>query len=68
MDLTNLCLEYRRTVSTLWRRHWLRMTPLFAFPAEVRKVIHTTNEVESLNATLRKMIKTRLASERRIRY
>ena len=35
------------------------MTPFFAFPAEIRKVIYTTNPVESLNMTLRKVIKTR---------
>ena len=33
--------------------------PFFAFPAEIRKIIYTTNAVESLNMTLRKVIKTR---------
>ncbi len=47
------------TISALWRRHWAQITPFFAFPAEVRKVIYTTNAVESLNMTLRKVIKTR---------
>jgi putative transposase len=46
-------------ISTLWRRHWAQVTPFFAFPDEVRKVIYTTNAVESLNMTLRKVIKTR---------
>jgi len=47
------------TVSQVWRRNWERVTPFFAFPAEIRKVIYTTNAVESLNMSLRKIIKTR---------
>jgi putative transposase len=47
------------TISALWRRHWPQIIPFFAYPPEVRKVIYTTNAVESLNMTLRKVIKTR---------
>lgn len=47
------------TISQIWRRNWPRIIPFFAFPAEIRKVIYTTNAVESLNMTLRKRIKTR---------
>lgn len=47
------------TISSLWRRHWAQVIPSFAFPAEIRKVIYTTNAVESLNMSLRKAIKTR---------
>jgi len=47
------------TISEIWRRNWTRITPFFAFPAEIRKVIYTTNAVESLNMSLRKIIKTR---------
>lgn len=47
------------TISALWRRHWAQIIPFFAYPQEVRKVIYTTNAVESLNMTLRKVIKTR---------
>jgi putative transposase len=47
------------TISGLWRRHWEQITPLFAFPPEIRKIIYTTNAVESLHLTLRKVIKTR---------
>jgi putative transposase len=47
------------TIAEIWRRNWTRVTPFFAFPAEIRKVIYTTNAVESLNMTLRKIIKTR---------
>ena len=48
-----------RSISQLWRRHWEQVVPFFSFPAEIRKVIYTTNAVESLNMTLRKVIKTR---------
>jgi putative transposase len=47
------------TISALWRRHWDQITPLFAFPPEIRRIIYTTNAVESLHMTLRKVIKTR---------
>jgi putative transposase len=47
------------TISALWRRHWQQVIPFFAFPAEVRRIIYTTNAVESLNMSLRKIIKTR---------
>jgi transposase-like protein len=48
-----------RSGGQLWRRHWEQVVPFFAFPPEIRKVIYTTNAVESLNMTLRKVIKTR---------
>ncbi len=47
------------TISALWKRHWEQITPLFAFPPEIRKIIYTTNAVESLHMSLRKVIKTR---------
>jgi putative transposase len=47
------------SISQIWRRNWDHVTPFFAFPAEIRKVIYTTNAVESLNMSLRKVIKTR---------
>jgi len=47
------------TISQVWRRNWERITPFFAFPADIRKVIYTTNAVESLHMSLRKIIKTR---------
>ncbi len=47
------------TIAALWQRNWERVIPFFAFPAEIRKVIYTTNAVESLNMSLRKAIKTR---------
>src|SRR3954454_5171202 len=47
------------TIAALWRRNWERVIPFFSFPAEVRKIIYTTNAVESLNMSLRKALKTR---------
>jgi transposase-like protein len=42
-----------------WRANWQRVIPFLAFPREIRKVIYTTNAIESLNYSLRKIIKTR---------
>ena len=47
------------TVAAAWRRAWDKVIPFFAFPPEVRRVIYTTNAIESVNARLRKIIKTR---------
>jgi putative transposase len=47
------------TVVASWRRAWTHVIPFFAFPPEVRKVVYTTNALESVNAQLRKIIKTR---------
>ncbi len=47
------------TISASWRQHWAHITPFFAFPPDIRRVIYTTNAIESLNSTLRKIIKTR---------
>jgi len=46
-------------IARLWREQWERVIPFFAFPLEVRKVVYTTNAVESLHMSLRKIIKTR---------
>ena len=43
----------------LWRENWSRVIPFFAFPAEIRKVVYTTNAVESLHSTLRKVTRNR---------
>lgn len=42
-----------------WERAWERFTPFLGFPPEVRKIIYTTNSIESLNYQLRKIIKNR---------
>ena len=47
------------TVVASWRRAWDKVIPFFAFPPDVRRVIYTTNAIESVNARLRKIIKTR---------
>jgi putative transposase len=47
------------TVVAAWRRAWTHVIPFFAFPPEVRRVIYTTNALESVHARIRKIIKTR---------
>jgi putative transposase len=47
------------TVVAAWRRAWDQVIPFFTFPPEIRRVIYTTNAIESVNARLRKIIKTR---------
>jgi putative transposase len=46
-------------IARLWRDNWERVIPFFAFPPEVRRIVYTTNAVESLHMSLRKVIKTR---------
>jgi putative transposase len=48
-----------QAIGKLWKDNWDRVTPFFEFPAEVRRMIYTTNAVESLHMSLRKIIKTR---------
>ena len=50
--------QYRAIVD-LWRRNWERFCPFLAFDAAIRKIIYTTNAIESLNYQLRKVTKTR---------
>lgn len=47
------------TISRSWQRHWDRIVPPVAYPPEIRKVIYTTNAIESVNRQLRKVLKTR---------
>jgi len=42
-----------------WRANWSRLVPFLAFPAEIRTMVYTTNAIESLNSSLRKVIKTK---------
>jgi putative transposase len=46
-------------IAASWHRAWDRVIPFFAFPPAIRKIIYTTNAIESINAQLRKIIKTR---------
>jgi putative transposase len=47
------------TIVQSWTRAWEHVTPFFVFPPDIRRVIYTTNAIESLNMQLRKIIKTR---------
>ena len=47
------------TISKSWRSNWERVVPFFAYPADIRRVIYTTNAIESVNMSLRKIIKNR---------
>jgi putative transposase len=47
------------TISPIWRRSWERVVPFLAYPEEIRRVIYTTNAIESVNMGLRKIIKNR---------
>ncbi len=47
------------TISLSWRNNWARLSVFFDYPPEIRKVIYTTNAIESLNASLRKITTTR---------
>ena len=46
-------------IAQIWRRNWSRVIPFFDYPPEIRKVIYTTNAIESINMSLRKIIKNR---------
>jgi len=46
-------------IAQSWRRNWEQVIPFFAYPEAVRKIIYTTNAIESLNMSLRKIIKNR---------
>lgn len=47
------------TIARSWRSNWERVAPFFAYPEDIRKVIYTTNAIESVNMSLRKIIKNR---------
>ena len=49
-------------ISQSWWRHWANLTTFFNFPPEIRKVIYTTNAVESLNSSFRKVLKPKALS------
>ncbi|MGH6628397.1 MAG: IS256 family transposase [Burkholderiales bacterium] len=46
-------------IAQSWRKNWARITPFFDYPPEIRKVIYTTNAIESVNMSLRKLTKNR---------
>lgn len=47
------------TIRPSWERDWERLIPFFNYPMDIRKAIYTTNAIESLNMTLRKVIKNK---------
>lgn len=48
-----------QTITASWKRHWEEVTPFYGYPPEIRKMIYTTNAIESLNMRLRKILKAR---------
>jgi putative transposase len=46
-------------IARSWRSNWARVVPMFGYPSEIRRVIYTTNTIESLNMTLRKITRNR---------
>jgi putative transposase len=46
-------------IARSWRQHWARVVPMFGYPSEIRRAVYTTNTIESLNMTLRKVSKNR---------
>jgi len=51
--------EQYPTISKSWRRHWTNLITLFDYPDDIRKVMYTTNAIESLNSVIRKATKNR---------
>jgi putative transposase len=45
-------------ISKSWRSNWENLITMFDYPADIRKVIYTTNAIESLNSVIRKSVKT----------
>jgi putative transposase len=46
-------------ITAAWRRNWQQVIPFFAYPPEVRRIIYTTNAIESLNSTIRRSVRAR---------
>jgi putative transposase len=46
-------------IAQSWRRHWPEVIPFYSFPADVRRIIYTTNAIEALNAKLRRAVRAR---------
>lgn len=51
--------EQYPSISRSWREHWPNLITFFNYPSEIRKVIYTTNAIESINSSIRKVIKNR---------
>jgi putative transposase len=48
-----------KLIGPSWRRHWEEVIPFYSYPPEIRKMIYTTNAIESLHMQLRKVLKSR---------
>lgn len=61
MALADFRAKYPKhgVVADVWQRNWQRVIPFFEFPEEIRKIVYTTNAVESLHMSLRKVTKNR---------
>jgi putative transposase len=46
-------------IAQTWRRHWAEVIPFYAFPADVRRIIYTTNAIEALHSKLRRAVRAR---------
>ncbi len=46
-------------IARSWRNNWTEVTPFFKFPEDIKRAIYTTNAIESLNSSLRKLLKNR---------
>lgn len=55
-------------ISKSWRTHWENLNTFFAYPAEIRKAIYTTNAIESLNSVIRQAIKNVKSFQQMILY
>jgi putative transposase len=61
----NLCTfetqwnEVYPSIAKSWRNNWSRITPFYDYPPEIRRIIYTTNAIESVNMSLRKVTKSR---------
>lgn len=62
LALTSFCEKWDKkfpAISKSWLTHWSHITPIFDYSKEIRKIIYTTNAIESLNSSLRKVIKNK---------
>ncbi len=58
-EFSNKWDERYPQISRSWRQHWKNLNTLFNYPPDIRKAIHTTNAIESLNSVIRKATKKR---------
>jgi putative transposase len=56
------------SIAQIWRRNWGRIIPFFDYPPEIRRIIYTTNAIESVNMSLRKITKIGVHSLAMRRY